>query len=125
MAVKRSKSVARSHAGDYLTSVLTAWEIGVMAPQVVALRTSRIALSMCYPNLAAQREITRMTSEKAGAWIQAVNSMTTEAALETLRWCMPGRARDSLGFCSTMAKKGLAPAHRKVKANLRRLSKRR
>lgn len=128
MATRRNRN-ARSIA-------LKTAELTYAAPQVVAHRLARMAVSGPTPSARDRKEFQRMGAEKVAAFTESWNAM----ALQTIKtnqalaagwfwspWTV-GRpsARKatqlqnaSLGILS----KGIAPVHRKAKANAKRLAR--
>jgi hypothetical protein len=109
----------------------TLTEMGLAAPQVVAHRLTRMALSGHTPNARDRQEFTGMVAEKQLAFFRAWMAMLTE----TLRWqqsfmlsLMAGaslgqhRAR-AHGAASRMADAMIGPYHRKAVANAKRLAR--
>ena len=80
-------------------------EIAWSAPVVIAYRTARIVTGGWPPNARDRREYTRMVQEKAEAFRQAAAAAVTTP---------PKNTSKALGDV-------LAPFHRRVKANRRRL----
>jgi hypothetical protein len=135
MNASSRRKVARLHA--------QASELLVAAPQVVAHRLSRMALSGPKPSLKDQREFHRMGAEKIAAFGEAWQAMTlqmlksnqqlaasmmrswwpaaavrrgTAAALKKPAVDWHGAALDILG-------QGIRPVHRRAVANAKRLSR--
>ncbi len=81
-------------------------EIAWSAPVVIAYRTARIATGGWPPSARDRREYTRMVQEKAEAFSQAAVAAVTTPPKDTAK--AVGNA--------------LAPVHRRVVANRRRLS---
>lgn len=59
-------------------SALKAWEITLVAPQVIAHRTKRIASTRRFPGVRDRREFTRMGQEKVEAFGESLSAMTTQ-----------------------------------------------
>lgn len=108
------------------------FELGMVAPVVAATRLSRMALAGANPSARDRREFSGMVSEKPDAFVQSWAAMWTEAwALQAQLACSwigwPTAASHarlartaSDGFDRIVAG-GVAPWHRKVVANARRL----
>lgn len=80
-------------------------EIAVSAPIVIGVRTARMVATGRAPGPAERREMSRMVSEKATAFTQAGHAALTRPP------------RDLAGYVGGV----LAPVHRTVRANRRRL----
>jgi hypothetical protein len=114
-------------------------ELGVAAPQVIALRAARIAAAGASPSARDREEFYRMGAEKWLALNEAWNSMAAQAFLENQKlalsfvqslwfpWTHPGSAkaaskkltRAGLGILG----KGMAPYRRRAVANAKRLGR--
>ncbi|MDH5834345.1 polyhydroxyalkanoate granule-associated phasin [Luteimonas kalidii] len=107
-------------------------ELGAAAPLVAAARLSRMALAGANPSARDRREFSGMVSEKQAAFAQSWAAMWAEAwslqaQLAWSWWLSPTAAAQarlrrtaSTGFDRIMAS-GVAPWHRQVLANARRL----
>jgi len=121
--------------------------IGALAPQVIAMRTARMLAAGARPSARDQREFIRMGAEKVHAAGEAWQSMAMQAlAVQqrmgvemmqagwqawvnawtspwyTPRWPQPGLTPRQAGDALlSLARAGLAPVQRRVKANARRL----
>ena len=114
--------------------MVKAAELAVAAPQVVALRTARMLAAGGNPGVRDRRELERMGTEKMLAFWESMNAMGLEMvkaqqqyALLAMRqwwspWVSPWSAAAS---AAKVLDKGLAPVHKRAKANVRRLRKRR
>jgi hypothetical protein len=101
-----------------------AWEIALTAPQVIALRSARLAAAGATPSRRDMNECARMGAEKWQAFNQAWAAMAMEAWLYPLVLASAlARGRSALPMPNLYGR-GLAPVHRKVRANHRRLSRR-
>lgn len=124
-------------ASSWLNNAITTWEIAVAAPQVIAARCAQVALSGGSPDTAERAELALMGREKVEAFGESLQAMalpmlgTQQAFVNTLaqQWLHAmspfvygppsGRAleRSMMRVMDT----GLAPVHRVVTANARRL----
>ncbi|MDB5818227.1 MAG: Proline dehydrogenase [Rhizobacter sp.] len=129
-----------SMASSWLKSAVTTWEIAVAAPQVISARLAQMALAGSTPNKAEQAEFSLMGMEKVNAFGESMQAMavpllnTQQVLAKTLaqQWLHllspfafrqpSGRAleRSMMRVMDT----GLAPVHRVVTANARRLGAR-
>ena len=91
--------MARTRRRRRTTSFAKAMELSFLAPQIIALRCLRTQ---------DQREMQRMGTEKVLAFWESMSAMGAEAC----------KANASLWG---ILEKGLAPVHRRAKANARRL----
>jgi hypothetical protein len=94
---------------EWLAPSIKAWEIAWMTPLVIGARMSEMMTGGWPPTARDRREYIRMGQEKTDAFTQVLTAVAT------------GRPATSP---ATRANKTLAPVHRRVKANNRRLSKR-
>jgi hypothetical protein len=101
--------------------------ISFFAPQVIVQRMSRIMLPDAMRTKADRAEDTRMVAEKVKAAGDGLVAMQTEMASQMMNaWNgmafgkMPNAARAT----DAVVAAGLKPARRKVKANAKRLGKR-
>jgi hypothetical protein len=108
MNASSRRKVARLHA--------QASELLVAAPQVVAHRLGRMALSGPKPSLKDQREFQRMSAEKIAAFGEAWRRGANAAAKAKPAVDWQGAALDILG-------QGIRPVHRRAVANAKRLSR--
>jgi hypothetical protein len=116
----------------------TAWEIALAAPTVIVARTHRMARAGALPGPRDQREFTRMAQEKAEAFGEAwmamglriVQAQVAMAASWWAQWLQHGPQRalalqpPMYKALSALVADGLAPVHRRVTANARRLAPR-
>ena len=114
----------------------TLWEIGLAAPQVIAQRTTRMALAGARPSARDQREFVRMGQEKAEAFGESWLAMgwrlwqlqTAAAASLWGQWLRQGpemmlaAEQPLLQAWPHVMASGLKPVHRRVTANARRLT---
>ncbi len=119
----------------------TAGEIGWYAPMVVQQRIARMAAAPLSTRPADRREVNRMVTEKLQAgteaqWALWVHSLTLpqRAWMEFWSASLAGRHGSTFGAAAAgraardanlLARRVLLPAHRRVKANAKRLSGRR
>jgi len=96
------------------SNALTMWEISLAAPQVIAHRTSRMARAGSSPSARDRKEFIRMGQEKAEAFGESVFAMGIRL------WQAQQGAATSL---SSLVRLGMAPVHRRVTANARRLGR--
>ena len=124
--------------------LVKAVEISIAAPQVIALRTARLAAA----GIRADPEFLRMGTEKIQAVQDGASAMALQIFRSNVEWAQlaarqwwwfwqnawrwypfspisaPRAAPRELRRSITAAiDKGLAPAHRRVRSNLRRLSR--
>lgn len=130
---------ARRTRKNHTLAMKTA-ELAFAAPQVMAHRLTRMALSGPVPNQRDRDEFRRMSSEKAHAFQQSWQAMWAQAW--RAQWAMgawvmrsmasPAQLRKATptalaaqlhGAALGVAHKGLAPVHRKAVANAKRLSR--
>ncbi|MEO8486629.1 MAG: polyhydroxyalkanoate granule-associated phasin [Betaproteobacteria bacterium] len=114
-----------------------AFELAVSAPQVAALRMMRMAAAGPFPSSRDRGEMLAMGTEKVAAFHEAWQAMAAEGARRqwdlwlsptfwTLPWMPPARSADWLAGNARRAGlavlgEGLAPVHRRVVANAKRL----
>ncbi len=105
------------------------WEVALAAPQVVALRYARMIAAGPQPGRRDQAELTRMWSEKVAAFGEGWMAMLIEAWLYPAKLgaaMLRGAPYDAAATPGARALGlALAPVHRKVRANHRRLTRRR
>jgi hypothetical protein len=124
-------------------NALTMWEISLAAPQVIAHRTGRMAKAGSSPNARDRKEFIRMGQEKAEAigesalaigmrlW-QTQQAMVSDWVRQWVEqssrmWAMPWQApkwpshREIDRTASSLMRLGMAPVHRRVTANAKRL----
>src|SRR5688500_3834463 len=110
------------------------WQLATVAPMVIGYRLTGLALAGANPTTRNRREVTRMGQEKVDAWREAVQAtgarlMEANLALGTLllrqAWGAapaPAAFADSINrLSSDLLADTLAPYHRRVLANNRRL----
>ena len=105
-------------------------EVASAAPLVVAHRLGRMASAGARTDPRDRREFAGMVTEKQLAWMQSWFAMSVELLRLQQRWWLSVWLRGPSGFdvrgaAATwrVADRGLAPIHRKVLANAKRLSK--
>ena len=114
--------------------------LGIVAPQVMALRGARMARALAGPSGEDQREWQRMHAEKVDAANEALWAMQMAWWRQQQRWAgewvqawmQPWRWASTMqqwqarlpADLEALAAQGLAPARRRVEANARRLSRR-
>jgi len=106
-------------------------ELGVAAPQVVALRLTRMALAGPALNARDRKEFTGMVVEKQVAFARSWMDMFVEGlrmqqqlVLSMLSAATPQqRAARARTAVARMASAGIAPIHRKAVANAKRLAR--
>lgn len=126
-------------------NALTMWEISLAAPQVIAHRSGRLAQAGSSPSARDRKEFTRMGQEKAEAigesmlamsvrlW-QAQQAMATAWTQQWVEqssrlWALPWQApqwpshRQIDRTASSLMRLGMAPVHRRVTANAKRLGR--
>ena len=123
--------MARSRPRRSRTSSAQLLDLGLAAPQVVAMRLARMAAAGARPTVQDRREMVGMVVEKQAAFAQAWMAMWVEAWLAQQQFvlaCLGGRAWSPGGLGRAGAAwervlvRGLAPVRRKAVANARRLS---
>lgn len=111
---------------------LQANEIAWAAPMVIAHRTARMVLAGGSPSARDRREFTRMTSEKAEAWMESVGACALQVATlqramlasAQAQWWNPWAAGQHLhSALPRIAARGLEPIRRRASANARRLAR--
>lgn len=127
--IRKSKSLTRQAA-----------ELAIAAPQVMAHRVTRMALSGPVPSERDRKEFHAMGTEKAAAFSQAWRAMFAQAARSNqslasawLRALVspPGNglataaslASQWQGAALSVLGQGMAPVHRKAVSNARRLAR--
>lgn len=96
-------------ATDWWQTWFKTWEMAVAAPMVIALRSQQMMLAGHKPSAKDRREMVRMGQEKTEALTEGITAM----ALAGLTiWQQPWKVVGA----------GLAPSHRRVIANRRRLT---
>ena len=88
-----------------------AFELSIAAPQVIAHRTARMLAAGANPGARDRLEMQRMATEKVFAFWESMHAMWWASVLTP--WS-----------AAKIAEKGLAPLHRRTKANARRLRRR-
>lgn len=117
------------------------WETATIAPQVIAHRLMRMVMAGTTPNSRDRKEFTRMGQEKFDAYGESMLAMAmqmykinTELSLSLMRqyWRLWGNPWAWTSFYSPkqladassgIIGKGLAPVHRRVTANAKRLQR--
>jgi hypothetical protein len=119
-----------------------AFEVSLAVPQVVANRLSRMAAAGLAPNARDREEFLLMGAEKVAAFYQSWANMWWQAvrmqfevaqsfgasalgAWAGNRALSPWTTKTSAASTTRLLSAGLAPVHRKVVGNARRLSRRR
>lgn len=95
-------------------------ETSLGAAQVIAARTAMMSAAMVQPIRLADPEFALMLSEKAAAMGEAAERLSRQAVRRTGRRRAPDAtvlAADTVGAATAL----LAPFHRRVRANVRRL----
>ena len=124
-------------AATWWRNATTLWEIGLATPQVIAQRTTRMALAGPSPSAQDQREFLRMGQEKAEAFGESWLAMglrlwqmqTSAAASLWAQWLRQGpqmlfaAEQPLLQALPQLLASGLKPVHRRVTANARRLAR--
>ena len=129
------------------TSVVKVAELALAAPHVVALRTGRMLAAGSNPAARDRRELSRMAWEKTAAWQESMHAMAAQVYKAQVQWNL-GVLRLWWTCCTTpwpllaarpgyrvvharlerslahVIDRGLAPVHRRVTSNARRLSRR-
>ena len=122
-------------------------ELSFAAPAVIALRSARMIAAGTTPTAADRREMSRMVSEKVGAFSESWAAMAArqqraqiDAWMQFMRVCWTSWFAGPMAFASLVGApraaqrrmrraqtavlaSGLAPLHRVATANLRRLSR--
>ena len=125
---RKSKSLAAQSAG-----------LAIAAPQVVAHRVGRMALAGSPPSARDRREFQRMGTEKIAAFNEAWSAMAVQAFWESQKlafsftqafwfpWYRPGRSKSAARQLNDAALgvlgEGMAPIHRRARANAKRLAR--
>lgn len=100
-------------------------ELAIAVPQVVAHRLTRLALAGPVPNARDRREFHGMAQEKVHAFWQSWFAMgwaMVEATQKAWMAMLQG-ARVPLLDTQAIVERGLAPVHRKARANAKRLAR--
>ena len=129
------------------SSVVKAAELSLAAPRVMALRTARMLAAGAEPSARERRELSRMAWEKTAAWQESVHAMAAQVYKAQVQWNL-GVLRLWWTWCTTpwpllaarpgyrivhgrlerslaqVIDRGLAPVHRRVTSNARRLTRR-
>src|SRR5262245_57800598 len=109
-------------------------ELSLAVPQVVALRTARMLAAGANPSARDRRELERMGTEKMLAFWESMNAMGLEMAKAQQQFALSAmlqwwsawvRQLSAEASAVKVLDKGLAPVHKRVLANARRLRKRR
>lgn len=102
-----------------------ATELAVAVPQVVAHRLARMALSGPMPNARDRREFHGMGQEKVHAFWQSWFAMGWAMVEATQKAWMAALQGARVPWIDTHAivSRGLAPVHRKARANAKRLAR--
>jgi hypothetical protein len=108
-----------SHASLALKSAELAWA----APQVIAMRLTRMVVAGHEPSAHGRAEMFRMGNEKVLAFSQSWLAMWTAWWLMPLRLGLNWRGAGSR-VATTILGEGLAPIHKTATANVRRLTRR-
>jgi len=119
-------------------------ELSLAAPAVIAMRSARMIAAGNTPTAADRREMSRMVSEKIGAFSESWTAMAArqrraqlDAWSHLMRVCWTAWFAGPMAFASlvdaprgaqrraqtAVLASGLAPLHRVATANLRRLSR--
>jgi len=114
-------------------------EIAIAAPQVIAIRTTRMALAGATPSAKDRREFKRMHTEKVDAFNQGWLAMWTETAriqqqtvlTAMTTWWLPKSTASLLPNANKLSRdalaimeKGIAPVRNRAVANAKRLGRR-
>ena len=115
------------------------FELGLVAPQVIAHRVARMASAGTSPSARDQAEFHRMGIEKITAASEAWTAMATQAFLENQKFALsfmqslwfPWMRRPTVNSASRQLNKaaeailgkGLAPVRRRAVANAKRLGR--
>jgi hypothetical protein len=116
-------------------SWLKMWQLATIAPMVIGYRLAGMAIAGPEPSARDRKEVARMGQEKVDAWSEAVQAMgmriaraNMDMAALLLRQAWGGApaptafANSALKLSSDLLADTLAPYHRRVLANSRRLS---
>jgi len=115
-------------------------ELAIAAPQVVAHRVTRMALSGPHLSARDRKEFARMVAEKHDAFGEAWSAMAQQAVRSQLAlatslwqslWLTPLQRRRAPGALAAQVQraaaaivgKGIGPVHRKALANAKRLAR--
>lgn len=114
-------------------------EIAVAAPQVIAMRTTRMALAGANPSAQDQHEFYQMGAEKVEAFTEAWMAMATQMwkAQNEFMWMWMRSFNPYFGQAMSLEQsakqfeaatlnvlsKGIAPVHKRVVSNAKRLSR--
>ena len=101
-------------------------DIGLFAPTVIAQRMSRMMLPDIMRNSADRAEDNRMVAEKTAATFEGIAAMQTEMASQmmTAWWGMAfGKMPNAARAADEIASAGLKSTRATVKANAKRLGK--
>ena len=128
-------------------SLTRSFELALAAPAVIAMRTARMMAAGSAPGPTDRREMSRMVSEKIGAFSESWVAMAARQQRAQVEWWMafarawwapwiagrPGfrfDARTSRALARRIQRsqeavlaRGVVPLHRTATANLRRLSR--
>lgn len=109
-------------------------ELGLAVPEVVAGRVARMALAGASPSAADRAEMLRMSAEKVGAFYESWNSMLVAAHRANVRLLLSAPWWSAVYFgqhhrassevhrsALDVLASGLAPIHRRVIGNVKRL----
>ena len=117
--------MARTKRTNAATLVKMA-QLAVAAPQVVAIRTSRMLAAGANPGAADRAEFSRMHTEKVQAYWEAMFGMATQASLQWLRlWTTPFSSSAGQRAAASIVTAAVKPVHKRATANARRLGRRR
>ncbi len=101
-------------------------DIGLFAPQVIALRMSRMMLPDAMRTAKDHAEDKRMVEEKTKAAADGILAANMEFGQQMMNAWMGmafGKMPKPMKAADAVISAGLKPARRKVKANVKRLSK--
>ena len=107
-------------------------ELGIAAPQVIALRAARMAAAGASPSARDREELYRMGAEKLMAFNEAWNAMAAEAFRANQKvafsfmqslWFPWVRPKSSVRHGRGILGKGMAPYRRRAVANARRIGR--
>ena len=97
-------------------------ELAIAAPQVVAVRTSRILAAGANPSAADQKEFSGMHTEKVQAYWEAIFGMSMQwLRLSMTPWWLGAASRDRAA--ASLFAAALKPVHLRATGNARRLMK--